>query len=361
MKKVILFIIGLTFLASCRSQALTTEVPGILDLINDQNFVYLQSTQRPTELFLFSQSKRNSTQLTTSAGKIFDYDILQGRKGVLYSVINDLNGADIWYLDFKTLVTNLLVDCGVDTCSSPRSSPTGEIFSYLRGSFSSDQPNFEKNTVIRLFNLSQLEEISLEKAVTLSGSTVLWSPDGDKFAYYSFKPAGIRIIDTHGNEMLTMSGTPVTSGFGWGRDSDYFYFLMDEISDDLPITILEQVYIPEKRFQRLSIELAEDEVINGLKVSAQNGLFLLNVRTSSVLPGQKMVIYDSKKQTIIAETDDPNVSYGNISWSADGHSVLFQRYAFNQTSARPEVGIWNYSDNKLEIYATDAFMPKWLY
>ncbi len=359
-KTLYLFLIGTLFLSSCRSQNLTLTDSGNASVVADREFFYLKSTKKPANLFLYSISTGISTQLTASGLHIFDYDLPPDGTGVLYSAVNENDGGDIWYLDFETQNSKLVVDCGSETCSSPRFSPTGEIFSYLRGSFPSEAPNFEKDTRIELFNLTQAQNINFGSGEIIFGSNVLWSRDGKNLVYYSFESPGIRIIDLQGNEILTVSGTTIANAYAWGRDSDYFYFLIDEINADLPLTIIEQVFLPQKQFQRLAVDFARNEVINGLKISVQSGLFLFSVRTSALSPGQKMVVYDLEKQKVIAQTDDPSASYGNISWSADGKTVLFQRYAFNQTAASPEIGIWNYEGDEPEIYVSDAFMPKWL-
>ncbi len=348
------------FLSGCRPLKLTLPDSANASVVANCEFVYLKPTIKPSSLFLHSITTGISRQLTTPELHIFDFDVSPDGSGVLFSAVNDTNGSDILYLDFETQSSKLVKACGSETCSSPRFTPTGEVFSYLRGSFPFEAPNFEKDTRIELFNLLQVQNVSFGTGNVIFGRNVLWSQDGKYLAYYSFESTSIRIIDVEGNEILKLSGTTIGNAYAWSKDLDYFYFLIDEISVDLPLTIIEQVYLPRNQFQRLAVQLPQEETINGLKISPQRGLFLFTVKTSALLPGQKMVIYDPGKQSVIAQTNDPSVSYGNISWSTDGKTVLFQRYAFNQTSAKPEIGIWNYELDEPEITISDAFMPKWL-
>ena len=327
---------------------------------NEIEFVYLSSTDPPTEIYKSSVNSNFPTQITNTNGKVVDYGVNYETGDIAYSVKNDQGGQDIWYLSFPYGDTKKIISCGSDTCFLPQFSPKNSLLTYQKGSYPFESTSLQSNTQIRFIELNSFNNRLLFGSEINNGINPKWSPDGKYLAYYQTDPAGIRILDLLGNEVIFIQGFEIQNTFSWSTNSNYFYFLINEISNDRPITLVEEIRIPELDFKRIEIDLNEQELVTGFRASPLENKLVLGVKHSDLLSNQKLVIFDVDSNKIIGQIGEPTVSMGNYSWHNNGEFILFQQYEYQSPNQKPEIAIWDIKNNTMEIYISDAYSPKFL-
>lgn len=345
------------FLFACGNRNQNSNSSPAVKENTSPNFVYLFPTQQLVEIFHFDTNTRIPEKLTESGGRVIDYAVNPRNSQIVYSAQNDFGGADLWLFEGSQKNATLLVNCKEKICTDPSISPDGGMVTYQQGKFPFESSNYVNNDDIHLISLENDGSLLPADQTIHSGMNVIWSPDGKYIAYFESEKESIRIIDLNANEILLIKSLNQTAAYTWGLNSDYFYFVLEDSVNDIPVSLLEEVYLPEKTFKRKNIALMQNEVINGLKHSPTKNQLAISIRLSTFLPGQKIAIYELQTEEIVQETDQPDMSYGNFSWFANGEMIIYQRYAFNSGEATPEIGIWDLQGDTHEIYLNNAVMP----
>ncbi len=360
-KSCILFAFLLVFfLFACTRQTRSLPTVSSVKENNYENFVYLFPPQKLTEIFHFDTQTGIAQKLTDTGGMVIDYAINSQNSDIVYSVINEFGGADIWLLNWMQNKASKLVDCNEDICTDVRISPDGKVLSFQQGKYPLESGNYLNNDDIHFFALDKDSSYSNFLNDIFSGINVLWAPDGKYLAYYETEKESIRIIDRDAKEILSIKSSNQSTSFSWGMNSEYFYFVLEDSANEMPVSLLEEVHMVDKSFRRINIALNKDEVINRIKHSPSTQQLAISIRPSTFLPGQKLEIYDLQKEEMFRETQDADISFGNYSWSNNGLKIIYQRYAYNSTAAEPEIGIWDLLKDSHEIYVYNAVMPQFI-
>lgn len=348
------------FLIGCDKKVVKPADSDLLQVEKKSDFVYLSTTERPTELFQYSFDSKKSQQLTYSNGNIIDYSVNRLNRDVLYSAYNSEGGADIWLLPSPFDQAELIISCGINTCFSPQFHPNGQILTFQKSSFSYDSDLILKNSEIIFFDLVKNVEIEYLGLSVENGSIPKWSPEGIYLAYFQTDPAGIRIIDVFGTEILFLNGDNQQDFFAWGKDSDHFYFLSTEINNDQSVVSLHEILISNKDFSQFAIDLKESELVTGLKFASNQDKVIIGIRYSSFSPAQKMVVFDLLLNENLMEFSDPTVSAGNYSWNSSGDQIIYQKFSFDSEIKTPEIAIWDLDENISRTIISDAYLPNFL-
>lgn len=355
MKRSITILFVLLYLTTgCKSVNSTSNPAAAFDV----DFYFLKEPQGITELFAWNSKTAQSYQITSTDGQLLDYAVDSSKGDLFYSVKNSLNGADVWFLKNGEKTASKRIDCQARTCAEPNISPDGLVLAYQSSDFPYDSAAYENNRRILFLPLLDVEKPLFTGKNGLDGFNLQWAPDGSAIAFYDPMTPGIVVLNQEGQIQLTINGDTISSIYCWNSSSDTLYFLVDEIMDDQPVTLMQRVFLPEKKFSRVPLEMGFTGIITGMIPSPLGDKLLLNVRASAFFPGQTLYIYDLADEEIVMELKSPDRSIGNISWSNDGDKIILQRYAFSQTNTGPEIGVWNLADGIFETLVSNAYLPK---
>jgi hypothetical protein len=362
MKIRILLILNFVFwgLFGCAPKSNDVTGSGLHQNNMPNDFVFLSTTERPTEIYRYLIESNSIVQLTNTNGAVVDYGVDRLNGDIAYSVFNERGGADIWLMIAPNEDGELIISCGEETCFSPQFSKDSRLLTYQQGVHAFDSASFQSNSQIRFYDLVTKQKTTLFGKEINNGVKASWSNDGKYFAYYQTGPVGIRILDLLGNEVVFLQGTDAYRTFVWGADSQHLYFLSSDISDDSPVTSLQEFNLIAHEVKNIEIQMQEGELITNLKFSPSTNTLLLGVRYSGLLPNQKIVLFDMDTQEVINEMGDPSRNVGNISWNNLGNLIIFQQLDFESSDIKPEIVIWDPQVNISKTYVTDAYSPLFL-
>jgi len=356
----ILTIFVIILFSSCQKKAVQPNDSALVDHDNKANFVYLSTTERPTEIYLYSSTSNHPSQLTHTNGNIIDFDLNNVNGDILYSAFNYEGGADIWILPSPYEEAKLIINCRTMTCFSPQYHPDGVLITYQKSNSSFDSELIINNSEIVFYDLQNNIEINYLSFSVGNGSAPTWSSDGKYLAYFQSNPTGIRIIDFFGDEIFFIRVNNQHDFFAWGKDSDHFYFLLTEINNDQSETTIHKIQISKAEFSQIELSLNEGEMVTGLKISPDQDEVILGIRYSSFSPAQKLVVLDLITNKAKYELSDPTISAGNYSWNKTGDMIIYQKFSFDSDKKTPEIAIWNLKENLSFPIISDAYSPSFL-
>ena len=100
--------------------------------VRQPQIAYLASINNNIQLWTVDLDGKSPHQIGNFNKAIFDFDAAPNGEYLVFSALNDNQGADLWYVDRNGSSLRLLVLCGADRCTSPTISPDSQQVAYTR-------------------------------------------------------------------------------------------------------------------------------------------------------------------------------------------------------------------------------------
>jgi Tol biopolymer transport system component len=145
------------------------------------------------QIFLASLDGSAPQQLTEHDAGVWDYAVHPLGTTVVYSVLREDGGSDLWRMDRDGANRRLLLACPEAACMNPAWSPDGSLLAYERRDIWHDAPNLDPSAGrIWLLDVEHGKEHPLFDYDVPAHSPV-WSPDGQELAYVSPLLPGVEV------------------------------------------------------------------------------------------------------------------------------------------------------------------------
>lgn len=323
-----------------------------------EGIAYLSPVDAP-ELWLSITGENQARRLTNIGGRLYDYSIAPGGKAIVYSVVNEQNGVDLWEIDGDPREAQPfhLLPCGADWCFNPVYSPDGSKIAYSRRKASGlpgSQPGLPQIWLIERDTL-RTDVLFVDPSVT--GHSPLWSPDGRYLAFVDDAHQGVRVVDFQSNEDFFIETGPGDS-FSWSPDSLRLYLTRTETSGEYPTG---SVFVVDAASQKVALWLGEEgEEYSAPAWSPDSALAAVSRRGYNQGAGRQLWLVGADGSVQQEITSDPRINHAGYAWNAEGSQLVYQRLDLSSSSSRPEVWIWNSAEGRSTRLAEDAFLPRWM-
>jgi Tol biopolymer transport system component len=303
-------------------------------------------------------------QLTDHPLGVWDYTVHPQGEAIVYSVLRDDGGADLWLMNRDGGDQRILLDCAEAACLNPAWSSDGRLLAYERRDIWAGAPNLDPGAGrIWLLDLEAAKEQPLFEYDVALHSPV-WAPRGQRLAYTSPTIPGVEVYDLDTGELQQFA-------IQWGAPPAWS-------PDGASLVLPELVMAGEEMVVRLvRIDLASEQMVD---ISGDDDY----VKDSSPAwsPGGGWIALgrqylDDERWTpgrqIWLTRPDASEAYGlpgeamadhyALAWRPDGAGLAYARADLTQgPQAVPDVSVWvfDFEQGDGQAVSEGAVLPRWL-
>ena len=325
----------------------------------------------PQNVWVASPGEPDSaSQVTFSTAGIFDFSASpDGRQLAFSERRTDTPGTDLKVLNLATNTVQILVACPDSDCSAPVWRPDGNVIAYTRVDFNSDLPQVGTSSA-RVW----LVDLTSDPATTqplfedsqILGYGVQWSADGQTISLFDNSVPGIVVYDFQSEALEVVGSEHGTSGT-LAPDGETLVFPEVVFREGQVRTRLLKALMEPGFVQTLTQEdaLIDDDVA----VWHPDGERLAIGRRywdERYTRGLQIYQMDAETGDVEPLVVDERYAHGFFTWDANGERLVMQRFPQLTQSGevnsggKPEIWVYDVTQDELMQVATNGFSPKWV-
>ncbi len=330
---------------------LTVRQPAIL---------YLNYADPKNELMVIPAQGGTPRELTSTGGRIYDFDVSPSGDAIVYSMAKDQGGMDLWLIDRDGQNPRRLLDCGASRCSSPIWSPDGTLIAYDReaaGLTANSPTGAPRPWVINVQTADNRPAFSDPQAI---GYGILWSPDGNWLSTYDGIAAQIRVINLKSGQQVSLPSNIGLLG-SWSPDSSSLIYT--DQTTGVNNILKTYLYRADFKTGQVSIFLGKtsdtaDYAYGNPVWSPSGDQIVVSMRPDPQKLGRQLWVIQPDTLGGPTITNGPSYTYDSYQWDPWGTGLAIQRDNLGSTF-KPEVGVW-YPGQEFHIVVENALSPHWL-
>lgn len=311
----------------------------------------------PPEVWRSTSGAVSGEAVTQTQGRVFDFAVSADGQQLVFSVINDEGGLDLWVQpSLPGAAARVLVVCGPDRCSTPAFAPTGNQLAYSREEQGLAPGAPHGPPRVWLLDLATGTTNTLYQDSQVLGYGPTWSPDGRRLAFFDGSVSGIRVIDlpTRAEQVL-----PTYTGLvgAFAPDGASMYFTDLTILDNQARSHL---FLADLALRSVTEQAGPPGEDFGPPAWSPDGQWLaMALRIADSGPGRQLWLMRPDGSEARPLLQDPAYTHGRYQWDPWGQHLVVQRLPLGTPFPKSEVVVINIATGALQVVALDATLPTW--
>jgi Tol biopolymer transport system component len=326
--------------------------------VRESRIAYLISENNQSSLWSLGLNDDNPIRLTDETIKVISYDVAQSGDFLIFTSVNEKGGIDLWRVSREGGDASILLNCGIDRCTTPVIAPGGKRIAYSREAAGPTPDLPFGSPRIWVVDLESGANGPVYEDQSILGYSPSWSPDANRLASFDGLADFINMIDFQTGEQFLFTSTtggPVT----WSPDGTKFLYTtftqteeggrtevkLADLSIDKTVTFIGEKDTYDYAYYSVAWSPLEERAVLSLRANKENPTQVLWVFNPNLLDG-----------IIIAS--DPEYTYNSPQWNPWGNALLFQQFKL-RGQYKPEISLWQEGTNQSAVIV-EGILPQWL-
>jgi TolB protein len=297
--------------------------------------------------------------ITATAGKLYDFAVSPTGNQIVYTLVNESNGADLWLMNRDGSDQRMLIECGGDRCTAPDWAPDESRLAYSRENEGITPEAPRSPPRVWVYDFYNAQTTQLYADTQLLGYGPSWSPDGHRLAAWDGSVGAIRVVELASGDIMLLKSQSGMVGT-WSPDGGSM--LYNELSFAADQTYV-KMYVADFATKEVlpAFEASEELVDYSVPAWSPSGEWIAaGIKTANSGLGTQLWVMRPDGTDASPVAAELKFTYGAYRWNAWSDALVFQRFELQLPFAKPEVLLWSRADNSVRVLATDATMPAWL-
>ena len=328
--------------------------------VRQPSVVYLSYSKPQRELMVIPATGGTPRQLTYTGGKVFDFDTSPTGDQIVYSIVNDQKGLDLWLVGRDGQGAHRLLDCGTARCYSPAWSPDGKLIAYNRelAALTPTAPMGAPRP--RIVDMTAETDGPVFSDPQSIGTGVMWSPDGTWLSTYDSVAGQIRVVNLRSGQLVQLPSVLGMLG-SWSPDSTKLLYPNTTTgADQITRTNL---YLADFKSGEVGLFIGNgsdpvDYDYGNPAWSPTGDQVLLDMRADPKRPDRQLWLYHPATMDGLLIAHQVGYSYDLFRWDPWGTRLVIQATELNKTFS-PQIVVWQ-SGQPLKVIAENGLFPHWL-
>lgn len=294
--------------------------------------------------------------LTVTGGRVIDFAVDRTGEWVVYSVINDQGGQDLWRMSREGSASDLLLDCRRDRCYQPAWSSDGAFLAYTREVYSGER--FAPPQIWTV-DMASNQTGRLYQSEAAFGHSPSFSPDGQHLASYDLNHEGIRFLNLETSREAIVPRT--LQGVGdWSPDGSEMIF-----TDLVPAETEPDVMVYVVNLETETLVPAFGEGITGTdfslpRWSPAGDWVAVSLRPVNAGVSKALWLLRLGGGESLPVADEPSATFAAYRWNSWGDQLIYQRLALGGSDLQPSLWLWDWESGKSRLVVDVGARPEWL-
>ncbi len=326
--------------------------------VRQPGFAFLHEDEGGFELWAAADLNAEARQLSDTDGRVFDFAVAVDGEQIVYSVVNDGNGIDLWIVERDGDNARVLLDCGTDRCYAPDWAADGQI-AYSRASapLTPTEPYSPPRTW--LLDPANGETIRLYADAQKIGYGPVWSPDATHLAYFDGIQSQIVILDVRsGKEIYVPTRAGVVGS--WTPDGSQMLFFDVQMQDNNAVNLIYRAQLDTEDVLPFFDPQPTDANYGNPVVSPDGEWVAIKVRPFESGPGDEVWVMPIDGRFGNVVTNAPDLLFTAMDWDPWSTRLLLSKVSLGVADRAPEVWVWDMETAQMTPLAEDASAAAWL-
>ena len=329
--------------------------------VRQPQIAYLASINNNIQLWAVDADGKSPHRLGNFNKAIFDFDAAPNGEFLVFSALNDKQGADLWYVDRNGSSLRLLVPCGADRCTSPAISPDSQQVAYTREAAPITPSMPTGAPRVQVINIQSGEDRPLYSDPQIIGFDPAWSPDGKYITSYDGVQAVIRVASIATGEQFTLPSATGGDTPTWSPDSQNILFT-DEATSPGGSSSWTEIKMANVATGDISVWIGKDDAqdyqYGELAWAPNPDEIIIGLRLPPDFTSQGLLLVGPNNPGGPTVASDPQFIYQTPKWDPWGNEVLFQEEMVTGQHTT-NVAIWEEGMTQPRVVVQGTW-PHWL-